>query len=56
MFDNVTFDGFSRGLKIGSDVLIGDAIRIINSEFADAKNELDLPAGKVKLDGKDLSQ
>jgi hypothetical protein len=56
MFDNVTFDGFSKGLKIGSDVLIGDTIRIINSEFANAKNELDLPAGKVKLDGKDLSQ
>jgi hypothetical protein len=56
MFDNVIFDGFSKGLQIGSDVLIKDTIRIINSDFANAKSELDLAGGKVKIDGKDLFQ
>jgi len=52
MFDNVIFDGFSRGLKVGNDVLIGDAVRIVNSDFTGAKNELDIPRGKVKLEGR----
>ena len=56
MFDNVIFDGFSRGLKIDSDVLISDAIRMFNSEFGNAKSELDVPGEKVKIDGKDQSQ
>jgi hypothetical protein len=53
MFDNVIFDGFSRGLKVGSDVRIGDTVRIVNSDFAGAKNELDIPGGKVKIEGTD---
>ncbi len=43
MFDNVLFDGFSKGLKVGNDVLIGDAVKIVNSDFANAKNDLDIP-------------
>ena len=50
VFDNVIFDGFSRGLKVGNDVLIGDSIRITNSDFTGAKNELDIPGGKVKIE------
>jgi polygalacturonase len=53
IFDNVIFDGFSRGLKVGNDVLIGDTLRIVNSNFAGAKNELDIPRGKVKIEGTD---
>ncbi|HXQ34107.1 MAG TPA: hypothetical protein VN843_08850, partial [Anaerolineales bacterium] len=53
MFDNVSFDGFSRGLKVGKDVLIRDTLKIANSDFADAKNELDTPKGKVKIEGTD---
>jgi len=52
MIDNVFFDGFSRGLKIGNDVLIEDTVRIVNSDFTGAKNELDIPSGKVKLEGR----
>ncbi len=51
--DNVVFDGFSRGLKVGNDVRIVDAVRIVNSEFAGAKNELDIPKGKVQIEGID---
>ena len=51
MFDNVIFDGFSRGLKVDNDVLIEDSVRIVNSDFAGAKNELYIPRGKVKLEG-----
>jgi hypothetical protein len=53
MFDNVIFDGFSRGLKIGNDVLMGETVKILNSDFAGAKNELDIPGGKVKIEGID---
>ena len=54
MFDNVVFKGFSTGLKADRDVLIGDAVRIMNSDFASAENEVDIPGGKVKIDGRDL--
>jgi hypothetical protein len=54
-FDNVIFDGFSRGLKVGSDVLVEDRVRIVNSDFAGAKNELDIPRQKVKFEGTDLA-
>ena len=53
MFDHVIFDGFSKGLNIGDDVLIGDTLRIVHSDFDGAKSELNMPAGKVKFDGKD---
>jgi hypothetical protein len=51
MFDHVIFDGFSRGLKVGDDVQIGDTLKIINSDFAGAQNQLDGNGGKVKIDG-----
>jgi hypothetical protein len=51
MFDNVIFDGFSKGLKTGNDVVIRDSIRIVNSDFNGAENELDIPEGKVRIDG-----
>lgn len=41
MFHRVTFDGFSRDVQVGNDVLIKDTIRIINSDFGGAENELD---------------
>jgi hypothetical protein len=47
MFDHVSFDGFSKGLQVDSDVLIGDSVKIINSDFNGAENELNIPAGKV---------
>jgi len=50
MFDQIIFDGFSKGLKVGNDVLIGDSVRIINSDFTGAKNELNIPGGKVKIE------
>jgi hypothetical protein len=53
MFNNVTFDGFTRGLKVSNDVLIRDIVRIVNSDFAGAKNELDILGGKVKIQGLD---
>ncbi len=40
MFDNVVFAGFSRDLQVGDDVLMGDAVRIVNSDLGDAENEL----------------
>ena len=55
MFDNVIFDGFSKGVKVGNDVLIWDAVRIVNSDFAGAKHELDIHGGKVKIDETDLT-
>src|SRR5215207_8131359 len=53
MFDQVVFEGFSKGLLIGGDVLIRDSVKILNSDFADAKHELDILGGKVKIDGAD---
>jgi hypothetical protein len=50
IIDNVVFDGFSKGLKAGKDVLIGDTVRVVNSDFNGAKNELDIPGGKVKIE------
>jgi hypothetical protein len=46
MLDNVLFDGFLIGLKVGKEVLIGDALRITNSEFAGATHELETPGEK----------
>jgi len=43
MIDNVVFDGFSKGLKIDKDVLIENTVRVVNSDFNGAKNELDIP-------------
>ena len=54
MFDHVIFDGFSTGLKLDENVLLGDPIRIINSDFAEAKHELAVQGGKVKIEGVDL--
>ena len=54
-FDNVIFEGFSRGLKVGSDVLVEDRVRIVNSDFAGAKNELEIPREKVKFEGTDFA-
>jgi hypothetical protein len=51
MLDNVLFDGFSIGLKVGRDVLIGDAVRIISSEFGGAKHDLETLRAKVTIDG-----
>ena len=53
IFDNVVFDGFSKGLKLDRAVLLGEPIRIINSDFAGAKHELDVHGGKVKIEGMD---
>ena len=51
MFDGVVFDGFSKGLKVDDDVLIEGTLRIVNSEFSGAKNQLDIPRGRVEFDG-----
>jgi hypothetical protein len=50
MIDNVVFDGFSKGLKIDEDVLIENTVRVVNSDFNGAKNELDIPAGNVEIE------
>jgi len=50
MIDNVVFDGFSKGLKIDKDVLIEKTVRVVNSDFHGAKNELDIPVGNVKIE------
>jgi hypothetical protein len=50
MVDNVLFEGFSIGLKLLSDVLIQDTVRILNSDFGGARNELDTSPGKVRLE------
>jgi hypothetical protein len=50
MIDHVVFDGFSRGLKIDKDVLIEKTVRVVDSDFNGAKNELDIPNGKVKIE------
>jgi hypothetical protein len=49
MIENVVFDGFSKGLKAGKDVLIEDTVRVVNSDFNGAQNELDIPGGKVQI-------
>jgi hypothetical protein len=54
-FDNVLFDGFSKGLKVDKDVLIRDTIRISNSDFAGAKHELAIPGEKVRIEKPDPS-
>ena len=56
MFDHVILNGFSRGLKIDNDVVIRDHVRIVDSDFAGAKNELNIPPGKVRIDGMDWSE
>jgi hypothetical protein len=38
---------------VDNDVLIGDSVKIINSDFRGAKNELDISRGKVKIEGTD---
>ena len=50
MIENVVFDGFSKGLKAGKDVLIEDTVRVVNSDFNGAQNELDIPGGKVQIE------
>jgi hypothetical protein len=50
LIDNVVFDGFSTGLKVDKDVLLGDTVRVVNSDFSGAKNELDIPGGKVQIE------
>jgi hypothetical protein len=54
-FDNIVYNGFARGLNVSKDVLIRDAVRIVNSDFSGAKNELEMPSGKVEIDGKEVS-
>jgi len=53
MVDNVVFDGFSKGLKVDKDVFIENTIRVVNSDFNSAKNELDISAGKLWIEGID---
>jgi hypothetical protein len=36
LIDNVVFDGFSTGLKVDKDVLIGDTVRVVKSDFSGA--------------------
>ena len=55
LFDNVLFDGFSKGLRVGNDVLIRDTLRINNSDFGGAIHELEIARTKIKMDGSDLS-
>jgi len=50
MINHVVFDGFSKGLKIDKDVLIEKTVRIVDSDFNDAKNELDIPENNVKIE------
>jgi hypothetical protein len=50
MIDNVVFDGFSKGLKVDKDVLIENTVRVVNSDFNGAKNELDISGGNVKIE------
>ncbi len=49
--DNVVFDGFSKGLKVDKDVLIENTVRIVNSDFNGAENELDIPGEKLWIEG-----
>jgi hypothetical protein len=51
--ENVIFDGFLKGLKIDNDVLLTDPLRVVDSEFNGAKNELNNSAGKVRIEGTD---
>jgi hypothetical protein len=55
MINNVVFDGFSKGLKVDKDVLIENTVRVVNSDFNGAKNELDISAGKLWIEGIDLA-
>jgi len=50
-FENIIFDGFSRGLKVGSDVSIEDSVRLVNADFPGAKHELEIPREKVRFEG-----
>jgi len=50
LFDHVTFKGFARGAKAGKDVQIEGAVKIVNSDFNGARNEIDIPEDKVKMD------
>ena len=54
LFDNVVFEGFSRGLKVSKDVRIEDTVRIVNSDFNGCRNELDIPRQKLKIEGTDI--
>jgi hypothetical protein len=44
------FDGFSTGLKVDKDVFIKNTVRVVNSDFSGAKNELDISEGIVKIE------
>lgn len=48
LFDHVVFDGFSTGLKITNDVRFENAVRVVNSEFNDSSNKLDVPEDWVR--------
>ena len=53
MFDQVVFEGFSKGLMVDGDVMTREPVKILNSDFAGAKHQLDIPAGMVKIEGTD---
>jgi hypothetical protein len=55
VFDHLVFDGFARGVNVAKDVLIKDTVRIANSDFSGAKNDLDIPREKVRFEGTDLA-
>jgi hypothetical protein len=55
LIDNVVFEGFSMGVKIGKDIQIEDVVRVVNSDFGGVRNELDILEGKVKIEGTDLA-
>jgi hypothetical protein len=50
MFDNVIFKDFVKGLTVGGDVQIEDAVRLINSDLNGSGNELDIHQEKVKIE------
>jgi hypothetical protein len=54
LFDNVVFEGFSKGLKVSTDVQIEDLLRVVNSDFNGSRNELDIPHDKLKIEGTGL--
>ena len=54
LFDNVVFEGFSRGLMVSKDVRIEETVRIVNSDFNGSRNELDTPLQKLKIEGTDF--
>ena len=55
LFDNVSFEGFSKGLKVSNDVRIMDAVRIVNSDFNGSRKDLDISIEWVKFEGTDLA-